>query len=46
MARAAPQARTEAGLLSLRIDLPQGRIGPDTIDLLEAFDRVVSHRVV
>jgi molybdate transport system regulatory protein len=28
-----------AGLLSLRIDLPQGRIGPGKIDLLEAIDR-------
>ncbi len=29
----------DAGLLSLRIDLPQGRIGPGKIDLLEAIDR-------
>jgi molybdate transport system regulatory protein len=28
-----------AGRLSLRIDLPQGRIGPGKIDLLEAIDR-------
>jgi molybdate transport system regulatory protein len=27
------------GALSLRIDLPQGRIGPGKIDLLEAIDR-------
>ena len=31
--------QTESGLLSLRIDLPQGRIGPGKIDLLEAIDR-------
>lgn len=28
-----------AGMLSLRIDLPTGRIGPGKIDLLEAIDR-------
>jgi molybdate transport system regulatory protein len=28
-----------AGFLSLRIDLPEGRIGPGKIDLLEAIDR-------
>jgi molybdate transport system regulatory protein len=28
-----------AGLLSLRIDLPQGRIGPGKIALLEAIER-------
>jgi molybdate transport system regulatory protein len=27
------------GVLSLRIDLPEGRIGPGKIDLLEAIDR-------
>ncbi len=31
--------RAEAGQLSLRIDLPQGRIGPGKIELLEAIDR-------
>ncbi len=30
---------TETGLLSLRIDLPQGRIGPGKIALLEAVGR-------
>lgn len=35
----APPGRTGAGLLSLRIDLPQGRIGPGKINLLEAIDR-------
>lgn len=34
--RAAPPP---TGLLSLRIDLPQGRIGPGKIELLEAIDR-------
>lgn len=34
-----PPGRTETGRLSLRIDLPQGRIGPGKIDLLEAIDR-------
>jgi molybdate transport system regulatory protein len=34
--RAAPPTN---GLLSLRIDLPQGRIGPGKIGLLEAIDR-------
>lgn len=29
----------DCGVLSLRIDLPQGRIGPGKIDLLEAIDR-------
>lgn len=29
----------QAGMLSLRIDLPSGRIGPGKIDLLEAIDR-------
>lgn len=32
-------ARTENALLSLRIDLPQGRIGPGKIELLEVIDR-------
>ena len=39
MTRQPQAARTEAGLLSLRIDLPQGRIGPGKIALLEAIDR-------
>ena len=39
MNRQAPAGRPEAGLLSLRIDLPQGRIGPGKIELLEAIDR-------
>ena len=34
-----PTPRPAAGALSLRIDLPQGRIGPGKIDLLEAIDR-------
>ncbi len=36
MKRAAP---IEAGSLSLRIDFPQGRIGPGKIALMEAIDR-------
>ena len=39
MSRQTPIDRTETGQLSLRIDLPQGRIGPGKIDLLEAIDR-------
>jgi molybdate transport system regulatory protein len=39
MSRQAPIEQTETGQLSLRIDLPQGRIGPGKIDLLEAIDR-------
>lgn len=39
MDRQAPLGRFEAGQLSLRIDLPQGRIGPGKVDLLEAIDR-------
>ncbi|WP_431284548.1 winged helix-turn-helix domain-containing protein [Humitalea sp. 24SJ18S-53] len=39
MTRQAPLAPTDAGVLSLRIDLPQGRIGPGKITLLEAIDR-------
>lgn len=39
MSNEAPFDRTRAGQLSLRIDLPQGRIGPGKIDLLEAIDR-------
>lgn len=31
--------RTDIGALSLRIDLPTGRIGPGKIALLEAIDR-------
>ncbi|BDG74336.1 winged helix-turn-helix domain-containing protein [Roseomonas fluvialis] len=31
--------RVATGALSLRIDLPEGRIGPGKIDLLEAIDR-------
>jgi molybdate transport system regulatory protein len=34
-----PPDRSDAGQLSLRIDLPQGRIGPGKIALLEAIDR-------
>jgi molybdate transport system regulatory protein len=37
--RSAPSRPATAGTLSLRIDLPQGRIGPGKIDLLEAIDR-------
>ena len=32
-------AEAGLGVLSLRIDLPQGRIGPGKIGLLEAIDR-------
>jgi molybdate transport system regulatory protein len=39
MRRQASLARAGTGQLSLRIDLPQGRIGPGKIDLLEAIDR-------
>ena len=39
MSRQTPLARIETGQLSLRIDLPQGRIGPGKINLLEAIDR-------
>jgi molybdate transport system regulatory protein len=39
MHRQAPLDRAGTGQLSLRIDLPQGRIGPGKIDLLEAIDR-------
>ncbi|WP_270933544.1 winged helix-turn-helix domain-containing protein [Falsiroseomonas oryzae] len=39
MTRQPPAGQPEAGLLSLRIDLPQGRIGPGKIGLLEAIDR-------
>jgi molybdate transport system regulatory protein len=42
MSRQTPLARIETGQLSLRIDLPQGRIGPGKINLLEAIDRVGS----
>ena len=31
--------RPDDGALSLRIDLPQGRIGPGKVELLEAIDR-------
>ena len=34
-----PPAGAKAGALSLRIDLPQGRIGPGKIAVLEAIDR-------
>jgi len=37
--KAAPPA---AGLLTLRIDLPAGRIGPGKVSLLEAIDRTGS----
>jgi molybdate transport system regulatory protein len=36
---AAPLKLPARGALSLRIDLPQGRIGPGKIELLEAIDR-------
>ncbi len=39
MDRVATPAGSEAGQLSLRIDLPGGRIGPGKIALLEAIDR-------
>lgn len=35
----APATPPATGTLSLRIDLPQGRIGPGKIALLEAIDR-------
>jgi len=38
MKRRAPTKPTQTGVLSLRIDLPQGRIGPGKIRLLEAID--------
>ncbi len=39
MTRPAPASRPDSGVLSLRIDLPSGRIGPGKIRLLEAIDR-------
>ena len=39
MKRPTPPAKAALGTLSLRIDLPQGRIGPGKIALLEAIDR-------
>lgn len=39
MTRDRPPEAPSKGLLSLRIDLPQGRIGPGKIKLLEAIDR-------
>ncbi len=39
MPRPAPSPPPDAGALSLRIDLPSGRIGPGKIELLEAIDR-------
>lgn len=39
MTRPCNAGRTESGILSLRIDLPQGRIGPGKIALLEAIGR-------
>jgi molybdate transport system regulatory protein len=39
MSRQPPIAPTGTGRLSLRIDLPQGRIGPGKIELLEAIER-------
>ncbi len=38
-AEGSPGAAKDSGLLSLRIDLPRGRVGPGKIDLLEAIDR-------
>jgi molybdate transport system regulatory protein len=39
MTRDRPPEAPGKGLLSLRIDLPQGRIGPGKIALLETIDR-------
>lgn len=39
MTRIASAAAKAGGHISLRIDLPQGRIGPGKIALLEAIDR-------
>ncbi len=39
MNQATPPPRPGTGLLSLRIDLPGGRLGPGKIALLEAIDR-------
>jgi molybdate transport system regulatory protein len=39
MTRDRPSEAPGKGLLSLRIDLPQGRIGPGKIALLETIDR-------
>jgi len=39
MSRPPAASPPDAGQLSLRIDLPQGRIGPGKILLLEAIDR-------
>jgi molybdate transport system regulatory protein len=39
MNQATPPRRPGTGLLSLRIDLPGGRLGPGKIALLEAIDR-------
>ncbi|MBR0682942.1 LysR family transcriptional regulator [Roseomonas eburnea] len=39
MSRPPAASQPDAGLLSLRIDLPQGRIGPGKILLLESIDR-------
>lgn len=39
MSRPSAASQPETVLLSLRIDLPQGRIGPGKIRLLEAIDR-------
>jgi molybdate transport system regulatory protein len=39
MKPATPSLKPEVGRLSLRIDFPQGRIGPGKIALLEAIDR-------
>jgi molybdate transport system regulatory protein len=39
MKRPMPTKVTDTGAISLRIDLPQGRIGPGKIRLLEAIDR-------
>jgi molybdate transport system regulatory protein len=39
MSKPSDEASAAAGLLSLRIDLPQGRIGPGKIALLEAIGK-------
>jgi molybdate transport system regulatory protein len=39
MSKPSDEASAVAGLLSLRIDLPQGRIGPGKIALLEAIGK-------
>lgn len=39
MKQTVPDTQATSGILSLRIDLPGGRIGPGKIALLEAIDR-------